>query len=270
MSAHALASLVVNGGSGPNDPFVAPTSADFEFRSFLGHDVIWFTKPMLLLVVSVILISTFYISSARNAAIVPGKLQFAGESIYGFVRKGLGEEIIGHDFLKFVPYLVTLFSFILVNNVFGIIPVIQFPTFSRFGIPLVLAIIPWIIYNYLAIKKHGLGKYLKDVCFPPGVPWWAYIILTPIEFLQFAVIRPATLALRLFANMFAGHLLLLVFILGFDYMLHHATAGKILAPFAFIMAIVMTFFEFLVQCLQAYIFTLLTSLYIAGALADEH
>lgn len=258
----------------PKPGFEAPSAWDFVFPPLFGDghagSNYWLTKPMLLLLLSVVLIAAFYVSAARKAAIVPSKLQFAGESVYGFVRKGLGEDIIGHDFQKFVPYLATLFSFILVNNIFGVVPFIQFPTMSRFGVPLMLALIPWVIYNYLAIKRLGAGTYLKQVCFPPGVPWWAYIILTPIEFLQFAVIRPLTLGLRLFANMFAGHLLLLVFVLGGNYMLHNVSTLKILSPFAFLMAIVMTFFEFLVQCLQAYIFTLLTSLYIAGALADEH
>jgi F-type H+-transporting ATPase subunit a len=104
----------------------------------------------------------------------------------------------------------------------------------------------------------------------PGVPKPVYILLTPIEIATYLVVRPLTISLRLFANMFAGHLLLLIFILGGEYLLQGAVIMKIASPVAFALGIALTFFEFLVQCLQAYIFTLLTALYIAGALADEH
>jgi F-type H+-transporting ATPase subunit a len=95
-------------------------------------------------------------------------------------------------------------------------------------------------------------------------------LLTPIEIATYFIVRPVTLALRLFANMFAGHLLLLVFTLGGDYLMHGALVAKIASPFSFTFAIVMTFFELMVQVLQAYIITLLTALYVAGALVEEH
>ena len=104
----------------------------------------------------------------------------------------------------------------------------------------------------------------------PGVPAFAYVLLTPIEIVTYFVTRPLTLSLRLFANMFAGHLLLLVFIMGGDHLIKGVIGLKVIAPFSFSLGIVMTFFEFMVQCLQAYIFTLLSALYIAGALSDEH
>ena len=126
------------------------------------------------------------------------------------------------------------------------------------------------VFHYVGVKKHGIGKYIKDIMFMPGVPKAAYILITPLELLTFFLVRPLTLSLRLFANMFAGHLLLLVFILGGEHLLQGVIGLKLISPFAFSIGIVLTFFEFMVQCLQAYIFTLLTALYIAGALADEH
>ena len=155
-------------------------------------------------------------------------------------------------------------------NVFGIVPLLQFPTMSHVAFPYVLALISFGVFHYVGIKKHGLGKYLKGIAFMPGVPKAVYILLTPIEIATFFLVRPLTLSLRLFANMFAGHLLLLVFILGGEHLAQGALALKLVSPFAFGIGIVLTFFEFMVQCLQAYIFTLLTALYIAGALADEH
>ncbi|MCX6451181.1 MAG: F0F1 ATP synthase subunit A [Actinobacteria bacterium] len=249
--------------------FVPPSTADFNLPPVFGHNE-YTTKPIFLVLLSVVLISSFFIVASRKALVVPTKLQFAGESVYGFVRNSIGEEIIGHEFMRFVPFLFTLFTFILTNNVFGIIPLLQFPAMSHVSFPYVLAIFSFVIFHWVGIKKQGLGKYLKGIAFMPGVPKFVYILLTPIEIATFFLVRPLTLSLRLFANMFAGHLLLLVFIMGGDHLLKGVIGLKIIAPFAFAFGIGMTFFEFMVQCLQAYIFTLLTALFIAGALSDEH
>ena len=250
--------------------FTPPGTKDFNLPSLIEGNP-YFTKPILQLFLAVILISVFFILASRKAAVVPSKLQFAGESIYGFVRKGLGEDIIGHEFMRFVPFLFTLFTFILVNNIFGIVPLIQFPSMSHVSFPYVLAIFTYGVFHWIGIKKQGFLHYMKGIMFLPGVPKWSYVLLTPLEIATYFLIRPLTLSLRLFANMFAGHLLLLVFILGGEHMLMSDAIGlKIVSVFGFSLGIVMTFFEFMVQCLQAYIFTLLTALYIAGALADEH
>ncbi len=255
--------------SAEGEGFVPPSTKDFQLPPIFGDNV-YTTKPILLVFLSVILISVFFILSARKAAIVPSKFQFAGESVYSFVRENLAKEVIGHEFMRFVPYLFTLFTFILVNNLFGIIPLIQFPTMSHVSFPYVLALSTYLVFHYVGIRKQGAFKYFKEILFMPGVPKAAYILITPLEILTFFVVRPLTLSLRLFANMFAGHLLLLVFILGGEHLLQGVIGLKLISPFAFIIGIVLTFFEFMVQCLQAYIFTLLTALYIAGALADEH
>jgi F-type H+-transporting ATPase subunit a len=249
--------------------FEPPSAADFQFAPIFG-DSILFSKPVFLVALSVILIASFFIISARKAAIVPSKLQFAGEGVYSFVRNSIGQDVIGPEFMRFVPFLFTLFTFVLCNNIFGIIPFLQFPSMSRIGFPIALAIFTYVVYHYVGIKHHGLKKYVKDICFMPGVPKWIYLILTPVEFATYFIVRPATLSLRLFANMFAGHLLLLVFTMGGEHLLASTILMKILSIFSFGFAIGLTFFEFGIECLQAYIFTLLTALYIAGALADEH
>lgn len=249
--------------------FKPPSAVDFNLPPIFGDNP-FTTKPIFLVFFSVILISLFFILASRKAAIVPSKLQFAGESVYSFVRNDLAKDVIGHDFMRFVPYLFTLFTFILVNNIFGIVPMLQFPTMSRVSFPYVLAIITFFVFHYVGVRKQGAFKYIKEIMFMPGVPKAAYILITPLELLTFFLVRPLTLSLRLFANMFAGHLLLLVFILGGEYLLEGVIGLKLISPFAFFIGIVLTFFEFMVQCLQAYIFTLLAALYIAGALADEH
>jgi F-type H+-transporting ATPase subunit a len=255
--------------SAKGEEFVPPSSKDFVLPPIFGDNA-FTTKPIFLIGLSVILISIFFVLSARKAAIVPSKFQFAGELVYGFVRKDLGEEILGHEFKRFMPYLFSLFTFILTNNIFGIVPFIQFPTFSRISFAYVLGIITFIVFHYVGVRKQGIVKYVKDILFMPGVPKPVYILLTPIEIATYLIVRPLTISLRLFANMFAGHLLLMIFILGGEHLLQGAIGLKLVSPFAFAFGIALTFFEFLVQCLQAYIFTLLTALYIAGGLADEH
>ncbi|MFM8824800.1 MAG: F0F1 ATP synthase subunit A [Candidatus Nanopelagicus sp.] len=250
--------------------FNPPDAGDFVLPPIFGDSILT-TKPVILVFFSVFLVASLFIASSRKAAIVPSRLQFAGEMVYGFVRNEIGQDVIGSEFRRFVPFLFTIFTFVLTNNLFGIIPLIQFPTMSRIGFPVSITLFVYGTYHFVAIRKHGILKYLKDMCFMPGIPKLMYIILAPLEFATYFLIRPLTLAMRLFGNMFAGHLLLILFTLGGEYMLNNdALILKFFSVFSFGFSILFTFFELFVQCLQAYIFTLLTALYIAGALADEH
>lgn len=254
----------------PAPGFEAPGTEDFQLPPIAGIEGL--TKPVLQLVLAAIIIYAFFAWTVRRPALVPSKGQFLGESFHGMVRNSIARDNIGPEFLKYVPFLTTLFAFILVNNIFGIIPLIQFPTFSHPGVPYALAIMVWVIYNVVGIRRHGFVGYLKVSTWPPDVPWWVRIILTPIEFISNILLRPVTLSLRLFGNMFAGHLLLLVFVLGGEYMLlhSHSILLGILSPFAFGFGIVFTFFEAFVQAVQAYIFTILTASYLGAVLAEDH
>ena len=130
------------------EEFVPPGPGDFELPDVFTIAGVGVTKPMLQLVLAGVLVFGFFYLASRKRAMVPGKLQFAGESAYGFVRNSVARDIIGsRDFMRFVPYLVTVFSFILLNNLFGSIPFIQFPTFSRSGMVYGLAALSWIVYN---------------------------------------------------------------------------------------------------------------------------
>ena len=253
--------------------FVAPGPNSFDFSNqALGHiGEVAITKPMVQLVLGAVIVFAFFYAAFRRATLVPGRLQFAGESAYGMVRNSIGRDIIGsHDFIKFVPYLVTLFFFILINNAFASIPGIQFPTFSRASMAYALAGLSWLIYNGVGIKKHGLLGYLKLQSVPSGVSPVMYPLLVPPEFFSNILVRPVTLALRLFANMFAGHLLLILFSTGGLFLLEYGGIGYVAGPLAWVLAIAISFLELLVQFLQAYVFTLLNAMYISGALADEH
>jgi F-type H+-transporting ATPase subunit a len=234
-----------------------------------GGDNPWFTRITVMVWIAVAVIIIFFLVAYRNPQMVPTKRQWLAESIYGFGRDSIAKEMIGADGVRFAPYLASLFCFIIVMNFFAILPFFQISPNSHFAFPALLAVISYVLFNYVGIRKHGLVKYLKTAMVPPA-PWYILPLLVPIEFASTFLIRPFSLSVRLFANMFAGHMLLLVFTLGGFAMIG---ANVWFAPFAilsWIMTIALTFLEFLVICLQAYVFTVLTASYVQGALADEH
>ncbi|MEX0428970.1 F0F1 ATP synthase subunit A [Nocardioides sp. DS6] len=239
---------------------------------FLGqHMAAGVTKPMIDIVIVAIVIFVLFAAASRKRAMVPGRLQFAGESMYGFVRNSLSRDIIGsHDAARFTPYLFALFAFILLNNFLGSIPFFEFPTFGRAGMVYPLAIMSWCIYNYAGIKKHGLGGYIKLMTVPGGVRGPILLLLCPLEALSNFIVRPITLALRLFCNMFAGHLLLILFATGGLYLVEKSMAYAPVGVLAWVLFIGVAILEVLIQFLQAYVFVLLNAMYISGAVADEH
>ena len=253
--------------------FEAPGTEDF-FWPVIGGDSSWaITRPALVMAVSVALLAWFFVTVAGKLTIVPNKRQWVAEQAYGFVRNSIARDVIGaKDFKPYIPLLMTLFTLILFNNVMGVLPFVQFPTMSRIAFPIVLTLIVYVVYHTVAIRrKHGVWGYLKSLV-PPGLPVWLRPIMFFLEVLTYFIIRPLTLALRLFGNMLAGHLMLLVFILGGEYLLIHGSSIFIqlsgILGLAF--GVVMTFFELLVQFLQAFIFTLLTALYISDAVSEQH
>ena len=258
---------------GPGDFNLPPIGSDHTF-SFLGQEMfLGVTKPVLQLVLGAVLVFVFFRAASAKRAMVPGKLQYVGELGYGFVRNSLGRDIIGsRDFMRYVPFLFAMFFFVLLNNLFATVPGLEFPTFSRAGMVYGLVLISWLVYNIAGIKAQGgVLAYLKHQTVPPGVPAPMLGLLIPLEFLSNILVRPLTLALRLFANMLAGHLLLILFALGGEYLLvHGATLIKPVGIVAWLMFVIIAFLEVLVQFLQAYVFVLLNALYISGAIAEEH
>jgi F-type H+-transporting ATPase subunit a len=248
--------------------FVAPGVRDFFLPPIFGG----LTKPMVLVVLSIFIIAGFFLAASRNLKLVPGKFQFAAESLYDIGRNNIAREQIGaKDFKPFVPLILSVFSFVLVNNLFGIIPIIQFPTMAHIGFPLAVSLlVVYPVYHFVGIRRHGFFRYLKNQTVPPGAPWFVLPLLVPIEFFQKFILNPLTLAIRVFAAMFAGHLLLLVFTLAGEFLLLNGGLTVIVAPVSFAFAIALTFLEALIMCLQAYIFALLSASYIGMALAEEH
>ena len=269
MSAQILAGMPAEDGGG----FETPGTRNFWWP-LIGGDSNWaFTRPSLVLLLTTGILIWFYLGISRKLTVVPSKRQWMAEQSYDFVRNTIGRDIIGSkDFKRYLPLLFTLFTMILFNNVAGIIPFIQFPTFSRIGFPIVCTAVVYVVYHAAALKaKGGVGPYMKSLI-PPGLPGWLKPIMFVLEFLTYFFIRPLTLALRLMGNMLAGHLMLLVFILGGEYLLLHG--ANLFIHFSGILsllfAIVMTFFELLIEFLQAFIFTLLAALYIGDAVSEHH
>ncbi len=209
---------------------------------------------------------------ARRARMVPGRSQNVVELLLDFVRVNVAQEILGAERgRKYVPLLTTLFFAILAFNLTGVIPFLNIAGTSLIGLPLMLALWVYVMYLGAGIRAQGLGGFLKNNLFPPGVPVFMYVLLTPIEFLTVFILRPATLALRLMANMVAGHLMLvLTFSATHFFVLEAAPALKIFGALTFVSAIALTLFEVFVAALQAYIFVVLTAVYLNLSVEAEH
>ncbi len=252
----------------PTD-YEAPGVGDF-WQPVIGSGPFAITRPALLMVVSAGLILWFLLATTRKKALVPSKGQMATEAVYGLVRNGIARDLIGSkEFLRFVPLLFSLFMVILVNNLFGVVPPFSFPSMSRIGLPIALTLIVWITFHVVGMRKHGFVGYWKSLV-PSGLPGWIVPVIFFLELITDLFTRPVTLALRLFGNMFAGHLLLVLFITGGYYLLTSGGILSVAGGVTWIFAFVMFLFELLVEFLQAYVFTLLAALYIAGAVADSH
>lgn len=253
-----------------DNTFTPPGPADFELPPIFGA----VTKPMILIVFSVLIIVTFFLVTTRDMKLVPGRLQFAAESVYDLGRNTIAREQIGAaDFQKYVPFILSLFTFVLVNNIFGLVPLIQFPTMARIGFPAALAILlVFPLYHFVGIKRHGLRQYLKNQFVIPDVPKPVlWLLLIPTEVILKFFFDPVNLAIRVFAAMFAGHLLVMVFTVSGEFLLLEAVPLlKPVSAVSFVFAIGITMLEALIMVLQAYIFATLSAHYIGRALAAHH
>jgi F-type H+-transporting ATPase subunit a len=207
----------------------------------------------------------------RRAKLVPSGLQNVMESVVDFVRGQIVLEVIGREGLRFLPYLTTLFVFVFfLANVGGITPPVFFPLTGRMALPAIMAICSLLLFISVGISQQGFGPYFKNTLFPPGIPWPVYILLTPIELISTFIVRPVTLAIRLLANMIAGHLILSVFFVATGYLLTSMNIGSLFGVGALAFSVALIAFELFVAGLQAYVFTILSAVYIAGALEPEH
>jgi len=229
-------------------------------------------KVGLIAIAAALIGSLIFLSAARkDPKVAPKGTRNLAEVIVEFIENNIIMQTMGRDGLGWTPFLLTLFLFVYLCNVPGIIPFIQMPATARMAIPMFLAVLVWVVFNVQGIRHQGPIGYFKNLMFPPGVPKALYILITPIELISTLIIRPFSLAVRLFANMLAGHLLLVIFALLSEALFQ--ARDRILIPigiFPFFMLVFLTGFEVLVAFLQAYIFTILAAVYIAGAVHPEH
>ncbi|WP_265521895.1 F0F1 ATP synthase subunit A [Oerskovia flava] len=259
--------------SGQGEGFHAPTIADFFPPAILFEGTIFeFNRLQLVRILATIVLLTIFVIAARRAQLVPGRFQNVIEMILGFVRVNVVEEIMGKDRAKrFVPMITTIFVTILAFNLTGVIPGLNLAGTSVAGVALLLALWVFVAYWAAGIRQHGFLGYLKANLFPPGVPAPIYIILAPIELLQLLIIRPASLIIRLVANMVAGHIMLVLCFAATNYLVVEAApAMKGLGILTFAGGFAITLFEVFVAALQAYIFALLATVYINMSIEEEH
>lgn len=258
--------------SRPPEPFDAPGLELFRPPCLAEWDAFGVNfcvdRGILYMFLAAAIVILLFVLAARHSGLVPRGVRNLVESVVGFIRDEIAVQVIGQEGRPWVPFLTAMFMFILVGNIFGIIPGIQFPVNGRIAIPAFMALLVWVLFNVAGIRAQGLG-YFKSALFPPGVPKAMYLLLTPIEFVSTFLLRPFTLAVRLLANMMAGHLILSIFFLGTAYLLAQPSTIPFAVP-AFALSVALTGFEILVAVLQAYIFTILTAVYIAGAVHPEH
>jgi F-type H+-transporting ATPase subunit a len=226
-------------------------------------------KTVLIFIAAVVLTLAFFFAAGRRAQLVPRGVQNMAESSLEFVRDGIILQTMGPEGMRYLPFLTTMFFFIFFANIFEIVPFIQFPGTASFAVPLILAGLVWIIFNVVGVVRQGPFGYLRNELFPPGVPKALYLLVTPIEFVSVFLVRPFSLAIRLFANMLAGHLILATFAL-LCAALFSTTLLVVILPFTFGLLIALTAFEILVAGLQAFIFTILTGVYVGSSMNPEH
>jgi F-type H+-transporting ATPase subunit a len=221
--------------------------------------------------VAVIALLLVFWLGTRRMSVVPGRFQSLVEMGLDMVRVNIADDLLGKkDGKRFLPILTTMFFMILFMNLTGVIPFLNIAGTSVIGVPLVLAIVAYVTFIYAGVKKSP-KNFFKNSLFPSGVPWPVYIIVTPIEFISTFIIRPITLTLRLMMNMIVGHLLLVLFFAATQFFVVQMSGWwTLLGVGTLAFGLAFTLFEVLVAVLQAYVFALLTAVYIQLAVAEEH
>lgn len=269
----SLASITTFASAEGEGGFHAPSIADFFPPPILFEGTNFeFNRIQMVRVIAAVVLVILMLVAARRATLVPGRSQNVVEMLLDFVRINVAEEILGKERAhKYVALLTTMFFAILAFNITGVIPGLNIAGTSLIGLPIMLALWVYVMYLAAGVKAQGVGGFLKSSLFPPGVPPFMYVLLTPIEFLTVFILRPATLAIRLMANMVAGHLMLVLTFSATNYFLLEAAPGmKAFGALTLVSAIALTLFEVFVAALQAYIFVVLTAVYINLSVEAEH
>jgi len=216
---------------------------------------------------AVLTMLVFVLGSGRR--LVPTGVQNVAESSVSFIEDGIILQSMGPRGLKWAPMLTSIFFFIFFSNIFEIIPGVQMPATARIALPMLLAVFVWFVFNLAGVIEHGPLGYLKHCLVPPGVPIGLLPVVVVIEFISTFLVRPFSLMVRLFANLLAGHILLITFGI-LTAALWTTKWYAVFLPLPLLALIFFTAFEILVSFLQAYVFTLLAAVYIDSATSHEH
>ncbi len=244
----------------------------FEFPTIFTIGQFEISRTEILMFLAAFIVVAILYFGLRQQRLVPTKFGASVEGLLGFVRDDVGRDVIGSESRKYLPYLTAMFFFLLVGNLFEVTPLINFPITSRMAIPFFLALVTYFIFMIVGFSKNKF-RFLIDTAWPKTVPVGLRPLVGLIELVSVFFLRPLTLAVRLFANMMAGHLMLTL-LLGSAVIFLAAipeigARGLIGLPWlAFGMFIFL--FEIVVSVLQAYIFTLLTAVYIESSIHFEH
>ncbi len=253
-----------------NEPVCAPADVTelFVLPNIFGQ----VNRTIVLMFVAALIVIALLYFAFRKPSLKPSKFQLSIESIVGYVRDEVAVGIIGPEGVKYFPYLLSIFLFILIGNLFEVTPLVNFPITSRMAIPAFLAIVTWLIFVIVGFAKNGFS-YFTDIVWPKSVPVAMRWLVGIIEFFSIFFIRPFSLAVRLFANMVAGHVMLsLLLVTGYVFVIN---IGEIPVKGAtgllwFALGLGIYLFEIMVAVLQAYIFTLLSAVYIQTSVHPEH
>lgn len=210
----------------------------------------------------------------RSMKLVPTRGQVVTEGIMGFVRNDIVYQTLGEkEGNRFMPILMPMFFLVLAMNMTGVIPGLQIAGTSVIGVPLILAGIAYVMFVYAGIRKFGL-RFFKNQLLIPGVPWPIYFVIIPLEFLSTFILRPVTLTLRLLMNMVAGHMLLVLCFTATSFFFFTVLADGnlfgLLGFGSFAFGIAFLLLELFVAFLQAYVFTILSAIYIQLSIAEGH
>ncbi|MFZ1491369.1 MAG: F0F1 ATP synthase subunit A [Ilumatobacteraceae bacterium] len=232
-----------------------------------------FNKIALIAVLAAVIASVvFLLAGRKDPMVAPKGVRNLAEATVEFIENGVVMQTMGRDGLGWTPFLLSIFLFIYLCNVPGIIPILQMPATARIAIPLTLSLLVWVVFIGVGLKHQGL-KYFGHLIWPPGVPTALKPLVGLIEFVSTIIVRPFSLTVRLMANMMAGHILLVTFALLSAALFQAETKKVFLVPMGvlpFFMLVFLTAFEVLVAFLQAYIFTILTAVYIGSSAHPEH
>ena len=245
-----------------------PLSHLVNWPEIVGDNVWGINKVVLVYALSAALTILIF-AIGNKGQLVPTGAQNAAEMSIEFVENQIILPTMGTKGLRWTAYMVSLFFFIFFCNIFEVVPVVQMPANARIALPMFLALLTFVLYNGAGIREHGFLGYLKHSLMPPGVPALLYIVVIPIELVSNFFIRPFSHMVRLFANLLAGHILLVTFAI-LTASLWTTEWYAAFLPLPLFGVIAFTAFEVLVSFLPAYVFTLLAGVYIDLCTSHEH